>query len=729
MTKLHESLRGIRVLSEHRLGGTRVLYRIDGADGHVQLELLPVGKIGEVVPRRGTLEDSPEIRSLPADFGRPPPWKLDSLVQFQLRGEPLAWTFGAGESMRHSPGMERLRYERQDVSVEGDRTTIRTIFKRAAPVPLRVEHRLWHHAGEAGLRVETSLHNEGEAPLTVEMLSSFSLAGITPFAADDAPGRLHLHRYRTWWSAEARHEAVSLESMHFERAWSSGPLRVERFGQVGSMPCRHWFPFVALEDRPAGVLWGAQLATPGSWQLEVVRRCDQLVLSGGQADFEVGHWAKTLAPGEVFTGPTVALATVAGDLDDLARSLTDLQRRAADEQPAPERTLPMQANDWCTIWGSPTEEKTLALAHALQGLGVTYLIIDDGWALRPPGHACQCNGDWVLNLERYPRGLKPVCDELRRLGLVPGIWFEFEVTNQGNPNFDLTEHQLRRGGAPLQVGGRHFWDFRDPWVHEFLAEKLIRFLRENGIGYLKVDYNESIGPGVDGAESLGEGLREHLLGVQVFFRRIRAELPELVIENCSSGGHRLEPSMQALCALGSFSDAHECPEIPIIAANLLRVVLARQTLVWAVLHADDLPRRLAYSLAACFLGRLCISGALAELDAERRAQVTSALRLYREVAPLIRDGRVRRHGPAVEAYRRPRGWQAVRFESAESLLLVVHAFAEAPGSIELPLPAGKWRVAASFPAPGEAWELFPGGLRLTLEGDFSARVLHLTRVE
>ena len=45
----------------------------------------------------------------------------------------------------------------------------------------------------------------------------------------------------------------------------------------------------------------------------------------------------------------------------------------------------------------------------------------------------------------------------------------------------------------------------------------------------------AIGIGVDGAESLGEGLRQHLAGVQAFFRRIRAELPDLVIENSRAG--------------------------------------------------------------------------------------------------------------------------------------------------------------------------------------------------
>ena len=58
---------------------------------------------------------------------------------------------------------------------------------------------------------------------------------------------------------------------------------------------------------------------------------------------------------------------------------------------------------------------------------------------------------------------------------------------------------------------------------------------------------------------------------QDYFRHIARELPELVIENCSSGGHRLEPSMMSLVSQASFSDAHEALSIPLNAANLHRL--------------------------------------------------------------------------------------------------------------------------------------------------------------
>jgi alpha-galactosidase len=369
------------------------------------------------------------------------------------------------------------------------------------------------------------------------------------------------------------------------------------------------------------------------------------------------------------------------------------QRARASARPADEDALPVIFNEWCTSWGRPTHDSLSALADRLAGSGVRYLVIDDGWAERP-GDAFQQNGDWRVNRRAFPSGLRATTDAIRARGLVPGLWFEFEAINPGSDAWHETAHQLHRDGTPLQVGPRRFWDFRDPWVHDFLAEHVLARLRDDDFGYLKVDCNDSIGPGVDGSESPGENLRQHLAGVQRFFTRLRTELPGLVIENCSSGGHRLEPSMLALTAMSSFSDAHETPDIPLIAANLNRLVWSAQKQIWAVLRRDDSLQRLSYSLAATFLGRMCLSGDVAALDDTAWDFVREAIAFYREVAPIIRDGIFRRTRAGGDSYQHPTGHQVVTIHdpSRKKLLVIWNAFART-AEIAHPLPAaGAWRV-------------------------------------
>jgi alpha-galactosidase len=335
----------------------------------------------------------------------------------------------------------------------------------------------------------------------------------------------------------------------------------------------------------------------------------------------------------------------------------------------------------------------------------------------------------MANKELFPGGLKATADAIRACGLVPGIWFEIETCGEHAAAYSRTAHLLHRDGVPVTVRGRRFWNMNDPEVVRYLSEHVIDVLERCGFGYLKIDYNETLGIGCeeDGGGSQGEGLRRQVEGMYRFLDRIRARLPELVIENCASGGHRHEPSMLARTALSSFSDAHELREIPVIAANLQRLILPRQCLVWAVLHADDTEQRLIYSLAATFLGRMCLSGEIDRLSAEQWALVERTIALYQKAAPIIKQGVSRRFGAIGESWRHPEGWQAVVRTTADAALVVAHGFAGAPARALVRLPAGAWKIVEQLHAKDAKASVAAGELVVPFEGAFSGCVALLRR--
>lgn len=698
----------IEEISQFTLGATRLRYLRDTVSGCVGMELVPAAMSDQV-----------------SSYRPGPDCPVESLAQLKRVGDPYPGGFAQGHTMRNAPSSKAFAFVAQRVEQNPEGLCVVTVLRSAEDHS--VEHRLSWRIGDAALSIACTFTNQSSSPVQLEMFSSFSLAGLTPFHDGDSTGRLRVHRFRSGWSAEGRLDTQTIEQLHLERSWSCAGAFSERFGQVGTMPVRKWFPFVAVEDVVAGVLWGAQLAWAGSWQMEVYRQFDDLAISGGLADREFGHWMKTIQPGESFDAPVAMLACVSGDLDDLCDALTAHQQHAVELQPAVEQDLPLIFNEWCTTWGDPQHDRLVAIADRLKESATRYLVIDAGWYKTDGSDWSNGHGDWNPNSRLFPCGLEGAAQAIRERGLIPGLWFEMETVGSESTAFSLVDHLLQRDGLPVTSRVRRFWNLSDPWVVDYLAERVIGTLKKGGFGYLKVDYNETLGLGCDHPDSLGEGLRQQVLGSYRFFQKIRNELPDLVLENCASGGHRLEPSMLELSAMSSFSDAHESVEIPIIAANLHRLMLPRQSQIWAVLRRNDSAQRLAYSLAATFLGRMCLSGDITDLSPEQWALVLSAQAFYRQIAPVIKNGRSRRFGQTGEGWRHPTGWQAVRRESDEgrSLLVVIHAFADSPASVKIPLPGGSWRVRAMFPS-GSA-ELDASNLLCALAGDFSAQVILLER--
>jgi len=701
----------------------------DSAQGRLGLEIFPTALSHKLVERRKSLRGLPYIDAIP-DAGEAHAYVIDSLAQVKIVGDPYPGAFAQGHTMRNSPSVDGFHCTSQKVFHEkGENILLTTVANSRRH---RIEHRISSREGDKAFAVKTVFFNDSDQPFTLEMLSSFSLGGITPFHAADAPGRLRVHRFRSAWSAEGRLETQSIEQLHLERSWSGAGAFSERFGQVGSMPVRRWFPFVAVEDTEAGVVWGAQLAWAGSWQMEIFRQHDGACISGGLADREFGHWHKTLQPGESLETPTAVLSCVVGGLDDLCDRLTAMQQHAVDRQPKIEQNLPIVFNEWCTTWGDPSQEKVTAIAKCLKGSDTAFLVIDAGWYKSGDTDWSSGHGDWVPSAKLFPEGLARTAALIREQGLIPGLWFEMETVGSQSAAFSLVDHLLQRDGIPVTVRQRRFWDLNDPFAIDYLTEKVIDLLESCGFGYLKVDYNETVGLGCEngGAESLGEGLRRQTLGSYRFFEKIRERLPNLVIENCSSGGHRLEPSMLGLTAMSSFSDAHELPEIPIIAANLHRLMLPRQNQIWAVLHQTDSDQRLIYSLAATFLGRMCLSGEIDRLSEDQWKIVRAAQQLYRNAVPIIKNGTSRRFGNLGESWRYPKGWQGVVRTGADgkTALVVVHAFAKSPRQVQVPLPAGDgWHIQEKLLDPSSECGLLNDVLVFGPKADFSAAVFLLAR--
>lgn len=660
----------LEVLQEYKLGDMVARYLIDRNSMQVGFQLLP-----ENVSQENIVTDN---------------CFMESLIQYKLTGDIYNEAYAGGCSMRNGESVRKLKFSEQTDEFVGEQLQVNTIMMDEDG------HRLIHHLvwlkNMPYVRISCTFENQSKTNCCLEMFESFSLGGLSPYMQGDGNGTLWLHRVRSVWSQEGRHEAIPVEDLQLEPAWDPHAVRCERFGQAGSMPVNRFFPFAAIEDRKNHVFWGAQIAHPASWQMEVYRKDNGLALSGGLADRELGHWMKNVEPGKNFTTPEAIVSTAHTDSFDIftGRLTTAGLVEGFLKAPESEQDLPIVFNEYCTTWGNPSHENICEIVDAIKGKGFKYFVIDCGW-YKENGIPWDIGmGDYEVSKELFPGGMEKTVQVIKDAGMVPGIWFEIENVGSASRAYHLTEHLLHKDHAVLTTYFRRFWDMQDTWVDEYLTDKVIGTLKKYGFGYMKIDYNETIGIGCDGAESPGEGLRKNMEASVSFFEKIKEEVPGIVLENCASGGHRLEPKLMSVMSMASFSDAHECEEIPIIAANLHRVIHPAQSQIWAVIRQDDSLKRIAYSISNTFLGRMCISGDVTQLAPEKWNLIEQGISFYGKIKDIIKEGQSYRYGPKIKSARHPEGWQALlRVGKNKQAYVVIHVFGgELPEVIEIELPEG-----------------------------------------
>ncbi len=696
-----------KILQEYRLGDMTARYLLEDESGQVGFLLLPFVLSAKAAEYKG---------------------KIEPLVQMKLTGDIYNEAYAMGNSMRNSETVRRLRYCRQQVEKEQGRICIATILEDDRGY--EVTHNLIWKEQTPYVRIFCEFKNQGSKDADLEMFESFSLGGLSPYMEGDGYETLQIYRLRSVWSQEGRLEVIPVEDLQLEPAWEPHAVRCEKFGQTGSMPVNGYFPFAAIEDTKHHVFWGAQIAHPASWQIELYRKDEGLSMSGGLADRDFGHWLKTIPARESFRTPEAIVSTAHTDsIDVFTGRLTEAAKEGMEHTPDSEKDLPVIFNEYCTTWGNPSHENIAAIVDQIKEKGFGYFVIDCGWYKEKDVPWDIGMGDYEVSKELFPDGLQKTVDLIKDAGMVPGIWFEIETVGSAARAYQDTSHLLHKDGAVLTSYFRRFWDMRDPYVEDYLTKKVIGTLKTYGFGYMKIDYNETIGIGCDGAESLGEGLRQNMEQSQAFIEKVKREIPDIILENCASGGHRLEPSLMAQMSMASFSDAHECQEIPIIAANLHRAIHPAQSQIWAVIRETDSLKRIAYSVINTFLGRMCISGDVLHLSKEQWNVVEDGMAFYRTIAQVIADGQSYRFGTKIKSARHPKGYQAVvRIGKEHQAYALIHTFAGAlPQRIEIPLPEDKtYQIEEIFSDTKEKAVITDGMLLYEPKENFKAVAVRLS---
>jgi len=299
-------------------------------------------------------------------------------------------------------------------------------------------------------------------------------------------------------------------------------------------------PFSAGEEH--GEVWFGSLAWSGSWRITVEKtQLDAVRVTGGFNPFDFGY---KLKPGEHLETPIFYGGYSNHGLGGASRLLHKFEiARILPHAPDP-KPRPVIYNSWEATEFRVDEAGQMAIAEKAASIGVDRFVMDDGWfGQRKDDHAGL--GDWYVNPQKFPRGLKPLIDKVHSLGMDFGLWVEPEMIN---PDSDLYRKHpdwvLNFPGRPRSESRNQLvLNLARPDVRDYVEGFLDKLLTENDIAFLKWDYNRNWAePGWDAvpADEQKRVYVEFIRNLYAILADLRKKHPKIEIESCSGGGGRVD---------------------------------------------------------------------------------------------------------------------------------------------------------------------------------------------
>jgi len=509
-------------------GATRV-FRLDGGNATYAFGVNPRGELQQLywggrlaatdhipaaVPKREAASFDSSYTTTPQEYAG---WGAGLFVEPALK---VTFADGNRDLVLH--------YDHHEASSDGFNVVLKDI-KRQVFVTL-------HYAIDPTsgiLSRSATIENKEEQPITIEQAAA---------AAWSMPAGHYTLDYLTGrWAGEW---TLTQEVLH------PGARVIEsRRGTTGHQ-ANPWFAIESGDkpDENAGEVWFGALAWSGSWRITVEQdQLDAIRVTGGFNPFDFGY---VLKPGEKLESPVFYGGYSAHGLGGASRLLHHfeiahvLPRRVGDGEDAAPKPRPVIYNSWEATEMNVSEEGQIALAEKAAALGVDRFVMDDGWfGQRKTDHAGL--GDWYVNKQKFPHGLKPLIDKVHELKMDFGLWVEPEMVN---PDSDLyrahPDWVLNFPGRPRsEQRNQLVLNLARQDVRDYVLGFLDKLLNENDIAFLKWDYNRNWSePGWDQLPP-AEQKEVYVAFIRNLYwvlGELKKRHPKVEIESCSGGGGRVD---------------------------------------------------------------------------------------------------------------------------------------------------------------------------------------------
>lgn len=447
-----------------------------------------------------------------------------------------------------------------------------------------------------------------------------------------------------------------------------------------------------------------------------------------------------LSPGEQFQTPEAVLAWSDLGLNGLSQTLHCLYRDNLARGPHRHQPRPILANNWESTYFDFNEQKLLKFAANAKALGVELLMLDDGWFGERNGDTSSL-GDWFVNTQKFPDGLRPLIDRVHAMEMKFGLWFEPEMISRRSELFSQhPDWVLNAVGQPLSEGrNQYILDLGRKEVRDNILTQMSTFLAEHPVDYIKWDMNRNmteVGSSTAMAACQQETAHRYIRGVYALLEALTTRFPHILFECCAGGGGRFDPGMLYYMPQAWVSDNTD-------AASRVHIQYSTSLLYPPIMqcaHVSEVPNhQMGRSTTMDMRGAVAMSGNyglmldLMRSDSERDEAVKQQIAFYKQHRPLLQFGTFWR---LISPWENPdfASWMFVAPDQSEALVMAFSLVSQASAPLRLLRLAGltadaRYRIDDTENVIGGDELLYRGmWIDPPLSRDYTSRIWHLTRL-
>ena len=474
--------------------------------------------------------------------------------------------------------------------------------------------------------------NVSQKPINLTYVSSFHQLGV----AKVNDKNVYLYQATNSWHEEAQWQKHRLFDLGVFNGNNFTSMKRYCINNTGSWSTKEYLPMAVFENKKNAML--VQIENNGSWHIEIEDFVGDVYLAASGPEFNDNHWLKVLKPNETFESVHVSLS-FGEDFEEAVQEITKA-RRMMRRHSKDLDSLPVIFNDYMhALWDTQTTETILPLVDIASKVGCEEFCIDAGW-FAVGSTWWDILGNWKEEPKNFPNGgLRKVIDYIKSKGMKAGIWIEIETVGINSPVLKKMkdEYFFQINGEKVVNNKKYQLNFANPEVYKYAKGVIDELMSLYNLDYLKIDYNIDCGVGSDYlADSVGDGLLKHSRAYIKWLNEVMDKYPNLTIENCGSGGCRMDYEMLKYCPIQSTSDQTNYRKYPYLAANVLTACTPEQAAVWSyplndyekIMPSDEV---VVMNMCNAMLGRIHLASFINKLPIKQLDLIKEGIKYYKSI--------------------------------------------------------------------------------------------------